>query len=186
MTWACERSVEVPIAKWYLDQSPADKVLEVGNVLSHYFPVTHDVLDKFERGPGIINEDIVDFVPKKPYRLIISISTFEHIGFDDEDTEPSDKKIRSAIAACRKQLEPGGTLVITVPLGYNPSLDIMIRKGELKSSKEFYLKRTGRLNWESVPKDDAIGCSYMSPFPYANGILVAEFSSSNEPSSGNV
>src|SRR5713101_4756266 len=42
MTWAGERCVEIPIAKSYLDQYQAGDVLEVGNVLSHYFPVQHD------------------------------------------------------------------------------------------------------------------------------------------------
>jgi hypothetical protein len=40
-------------------------VLEVGNVLSHYFPVHHDVLDKYEKAKGVINEDVVEFSPAK-------------------------------------------------------------------------------------------------------------------------
>src|SRR5437879_9960224 len=175
MTWAGERSVEVPIAKSYLAQYEGKNVLEVGNVLSHYFPISHDVIDKFEKGSGIINEDIIDFHPSKYYDLILSISTFEHIGFDDEASEPSGRKIINAIAACLNLLKSDGKLVITVPLGYNPDLDQMIKTGALNASQEFYLRRAHRLDWQPSSKEDSLKCKYKSPFPYANAILVAEF-----------
>ena len=58
MTWANERAVEVPIAREYLSQHTGQRVLEVGNVLSHYGEVDHVVLDKFERDKGVVNEDL--------------------------------------------------------------------------------------------------------------------------------
>ena len=178
MTWAGERAVEVPIAKWYLEQYRGKSVLEVGNVLSHYFPVSHDILDKFEKGKGIINQDIVDFKPAKQYDLALSISTFEHIGFDDEASEPSGQKIRSAILSCLRYLKADGKLVLTVPLNYNPDLDTMIRDGKLNAAREFYLRRVQRLTWETSTKAEALKHHYKTPFPYANAILVAEFSKS--------
>ena len=178
MTWAGERSIEIPIAKSYLDKFDGKDILEVGNVLSHYFPVRHDVLDKFEKGPGIINEDIIDFHPPKNYDLILSISTFEHIGFDDEATEPSGRKIKTAIAACQEFLKPDGKLVLTVPLGYNPDLDRLIRNGELSAARESYLRRVRRLDWQPSTKEEALQSRYKAPFPYANAVLVAEFSKS--------
>ena len=176
MTWAGERCIEIPIAKSYLDQYPGKRVLEVGNVLSHYFPVSHDILDKFEKGPGIINEDIIGFAPAKKYDLILSISTFEHIGYDDEAEESSSQKIQSAVAACTKKLlAPGGKLVITVPVGYNPELDQLMQSGELDHSSEFYMRRVQRLDWVASTKGEALKCRFRTPFPYANAILVAEF-----------
>jgi SAM-dependent methyltransferase len=176
MTWAGERMIEVPIAKSYLDQYGGKDVLEVGNVLSHYFPVVHDILDKFERGPRIINKDIIEFVPPKQYDLILSISTFEHIGFDDDSDVSSDKKIGEAIAACRAILKPGGKFVMTVPLGYNPNLDRLIRNCELEASGEFYMRRVQRLDWEATSKEEALECPYKTRFPYASALLIAEFS----------
>jgi hypothetical protein len=175
MTWAGERTIEIPIGKSYLDQAQGKKILEVGNVLPHYFPTIHDVLDKFEKGPGIINADIVGFVPPHPYDLILSISTFEHIGFDDEAESTSGQKIAEAIAACRRFLSSEGRFVMTVPLGYNPDLDRMIRKSELGTAQEFYLRRTRPLDWESTTKAEALTCPYKTRFPYASAILVAEF-----------
>ncbi len=179
VTWAGERAVEVPIANWYLKQFPASDVLEVGNVLSHYFPVSHDILDKFEKGKGIVNEDIVDFTPPKQYGLVLSISTFEHIGFDDEASEPSGQKIRKAVSSCLQHLRADGRLVLTVPLNYNPDLDRMIQDGGLKASAEFYLRRVQPLTWESSTQAEAFKHGYGTPFPYANAILVAEFRKNN-------
>ena len=176
MTWAGERCVEVPIALHYLEQAAGMNVLEVGNVLSHYREVTHDVLDKFEKGRSVINEDILTYSPQKKYDLILSISTFEHIGFDDEADEPSGKKIIAAIGACRRLLSPSGRLIITVPLGYNPELDALIAGGGLDAGAEYFLCRTGYTEWRECTKAEALKCRYKAPFPYANGLMVAHFS----------
>lgn len=176
MTWATERCVEVPVARSYLDACPGENRLEVGNVLSHYSVCQHEILDKFEKGPGVINEDIVTFNPQKKYSLIISISTFEHIGFDDESSSSSADKILEAIACCRRLLAPKGLLMITVPIQYNPELDGLIREGKLGAAREFYLKRTGKLKWEPVDRANALPCRFGAPFPYANAVLFAEFS----------
>ena len=172
--------IEVPIARSYLDQYSGREVLEVGNVLSHYFAVSHDILDKFERGPRIINKDIVEFDPAKRYDLILSISTFEHIGFDDDSDASSGKKISDAIAACRRLLKPDGKFVMTVPLGYNPDLDRLIRSSELDTSGEFYMRRVQKLDWEPTSREEALRCPYKGPFPYASAILVAEFSKTED------
>jgi SAM-dependent methyltransferase len=175
MTWAGERTVEVPIAKTYLDRYAGKPILEVGNVMSHYFPPRHDIVDKFEKAPGIINADILDYRPGKSYDLILSISTFEHIGFDDEATGSSGQKILAAIAACRNLLSPGGLLLLSLPIGYNPDLDELIRTGGLHAARELYLRRPERLRWEPAAKADALRCRFKTPFPYANALLIAEF-----------
>jgi hypothetical protein len=55
-TWKNERAVEVPII-WDIVREHyrwEKRVLEVGNVLSHYFRVFHGVLDKYEVAEGVI------------------------------------------------------------------------------------------------------------------------------------
>jgi cyclopropane fatty-acyl-phospholipid synthase-like methyltransferase len=37
---------------------------------------------------GMINEGVVDFHPSKRYDIIVSISTFEHIGLDEKPKDP--------------------------------------------------------------------------------------------------
>jgi hypothetical protein len=176
MTWASERCVEVPIGRWWAARFPPAQVLEVGNVLSHYSPVQHDILDKFEKGAGVINEDILAFKPAKKYQLIFSISTFEHIGFDDEAEGSSADKILGAIQACRSLLSPGGQLVITIPINYNPELDDLIAKGQLPSTARAFLARRGYTDWLETDQASALNARYKTPFPYANAIMVAEFS----------
>jgi hypothetical protein len=174
MTWATERCVEVPIARQHLASAPTSSVLEVGNVLSHYGPVQHEILDKFEKGAGIINQDILSFAPSKRYRLILSISTFEHIGFDDEVGEGSREKILKAVASCRRLLSPEGRLVVTLPIGYNPELDEILATNQLPWEREEYYQRVGPRDWKPSGKAEALRRQYGKPFPYANALLVAE------------
>ena len=74
ITWANERTVEIPIIKREIDRHPGARILEVGNVLSHYFACEWDIVDKYENAPGVINADVVDYDPDNTYDLIISIS----------------------------------------------------------------------------------------------------------------
>src|SRR5579863_6521181 len=64
-----ERAVEIPIAREYVSQYQPDQVLEIGNVLAHYYPISHHVLDKYEVAPGVINEDIVGYAPGRKFDL---------------------------------------------------------------------------------------------------------------------
>ena len=52
-----------------------------------YYKFEHDIVDKYEKKKGIINQDIVDYKPDKKYDLIISISTLEHVGWDETPRE---------------------------------------------------------------------------------------------------
>jgi hypothetical protein len=46
-------------------QNQRKNILEIGNVTSHSYPVTHDVLDKYEIADGVVNEDVTDYQPSK-------------------------------------------------------------------------------------------------------------------------
>ena len=175
VTWCNERCVEVPIGRDYLKRFIGREVLEVGNVLSHYGASSHGVLDKYERGHGIVNADIVDYQPDRPPDLILSLSTFEHIGFDDDAEGSSGEKIQAAIAACRRLLAPGGLLAFTVPLGYNPDLDRLIEQDALGQDRGWFLLRRGTRDWAEASRGDALGTTYGRPFPYANALYIAEY-----------
>ena len=173
-TWACERCVEIPIAMHFLEQYPPARVLEVGNVLSGYFRLAHEVIDKFDHSPSVIREDVAAFSTGSSYDLILSISTFEHIGFDDSHTD-SAGRIQAAIRNCRRFLRDAGQLVVTVPIGYNKHLDWLIGSGCLGCSAEVYMRRTGRFKWVASSKTDALSSAYGRPYPYANAIGVLLF-----------
>jgi SAM-dependent methyltransferase len=152
-TWRNERAVEIPIARGFLAGISPDKVLEIGNVLSHYGPVAHEVVDKYERAEGIRNEDVCDFKSDKKYGLILSLSTLEHVGRDEEPRDES--KVLRAFENLRSLLAPQGRLVVTIPLGYNPPLDRMIDEGRISFSERVYLKRKPRHNiWREVSAEE--------------------------------
>jgi SAM-dependent methyltransferase len=153
-TWRNERAVEIPIAHSFLAGIPAEKVLEIGNVLSHYGPVSHEVVDKYERAGNVRNEDVCDIRSEKKYDLILSISTLEHVGWDEEPKDET--KVLRAFKNLCGLLTPGGRLVVTIPLGYNPPLDRMIREGGISFADRVYLKREPRRNkWSEVTAEDA-------------------------------
>jgi SAM-dependent methyltransferase len=174
-TWLNERAVEIPLAEAALHAAgPAARVLEVGNVLGHYRPVTHTVVDKYERAPGVHNVDVVDIDLPGPFDLILAVSTLEHVGLDEEVQDP-DKPAR-AIAHLTSLLAPGGRLWCTFPVGYNPALDAGLREGRLGFDRLTALRRTGRDNgWEQIPLDDVWGISYDRLLYTAHAIVVAEY-----------
>lgn len=173
-TWRNERAVEVPIIYHELMKHSEKKILEVGNVLSHYFSVTHPVLDKYEQATGVINKDIVEYVPSDSYDLIISISTLEHVGFDEEPQDAN--KIQKAISTMIGWLQPGGKLLVTVPVGYNPHLDELLRTDSLPFTHYRYLQRmTADNQWKEVTRKVLEKSpKYNTPFGNANVIVVAE------------
>ncbi|MGB2697933.1 MAG: hypothetical protein WBD28_08785 [Candidatus Zixiibacteriota bacterium] len=170
-TWKNERAVEIPIIWAYLKKYHARRTLEVGNVLSHYFRVNHDIIDKYEKADGVINKDIVDFKPLKKYDLIVSISTLEHVGWDENPREPV--KILHAIENFKNLLSPGGTAIATVPLGYNSEMDELLKERKTKFTKQYYLKRITKNNkWIEAGWDDVCDAKYGEPFPNASALVI--------------
>ena len=150
MTWRNDRAVEISLALDWLARHKDKRILEVGNVLSHYVPTQHEVVDRYEIAPQIINQDILDFKPKEPYDGIITISTLEHIGFDEEEKKP-EKCIEALTYLYEKCLGPKGSLLATFPHGYNPTLDTAIRnKAPYLSQAKFLQKVSAANKWKEV------------------------------------
>jgi len=182
--WLHERCVEIPIVWRLVNKYHGKEILEVGNVLSNYFHISHDVLDKYEHADGVINEDVVGYKPSKKYDLIVSISTLEHVGF--EETPPESKKIVRAIDNLKSLLVLGGELVVTLPVGfYNHEHRIhelcgLISDGTIKFDKLYCLKRKARVKWVESTWDNVKDLKFNSPFPAANGLLVGYIRKSTE------
>ena len=171
ITWANERCVEIPVIKDIVSSSRED-VLEIGNVLSHYFHTDWDIVDKFEKGKNIINKDILEFKPTKKYGLIVSISTFEHIGYDDNTLTDSKGKILECFNNIKRNcMKKDGLIIITTPVGYNPDMDNIIFSNKLKFNKSCFLKRN-HSGWIQVNKKEASKIKYGKPFPYANCVFI--------------
>jgi SAM-dependent methyltransferase len=174
VTWLNERRVEIPIARAVLAERPGARVLEVGNVLSHYDPsLRHPAVDKYEKAsrPNLFAEDAETFAQGAPYDLILSISTLEHVGWDESPRDEG--KIARTLRHLRGLLAPGGSLFFTAPVGYSPPLDRAIDSGEGIAELRC-LRRTNALNeWEESDWASIRNLKFHSPYPFANGLVLA-------------
>jgi len=138
-TFFNERKIEIPIAKEVLKNKK--DILEIGNVLSHYIKINHDVIDKYEIGKGVINEDISEYKFNKKYDLIISISTFEHIG--DKEKDIGNERLIRAFNNVMNNLKENGILLITFPIGNNKYLENYVKENDFKIDTYNYFNLKG-------------------------------------------
>jgi len=169
-TWYNERAVEIPLALAFMKRNSGKRVLEVGCVLPHYRCKGHHVLDKYERFVrNTIRQDVVDYQSAQPYDAIVSISTLEHVGWDESKRESD--KIWRAVHNLRSMLAESGQSLITAPIGHNSYLDSALSQGIF--SEAYYLKRISPENyWEQVDAAEALQCKYGHPYPNGNAIVV--------------
>ncbi len=169
-SWAVERAVELPWTHALLHEYAGKRILEVGNVLAHYGPITHTVIDKYEVGRGVINQDVMDIPSTSRYDLIVSISTIEHVGWDEIPREP--EKLLRAIEHLRSLLAPGGCLAVTLPIGYHSHIPTFLEDGRLHFTSEYFCKRISRDNqWIETDWPAVRDVHYDTPFAAANGLL---------------
>lgn len=161
-TWMSERCIEVPLAIRHV--VPGARILELGRVLDHYFDFPHDCVDKFEKGAQ--NVDIVNFKSDKRYDLIITISTLEHVGWD-EARDPD--KIFRAIEVLKEHLAPGGKLVATVPFGYNTDLQKSLLAGRRLFDEQSYFARDAAGDWHQTAEPEFL--DYNRRDGWANALL---------------
>ena len=174
-TFANERAIEIPIIQEFLNPylHKKDKILEVGNVLSEFSKCYNlTIVDKYEMGKSIINKDICKYKSPNKYPLIVSISTLEHVGWDEKNKDP--RKILKSIQHIKNNLLTlRGVLVFTVPIGYNTFLDELIKKEELPTTQSFFFKRVSLNNkWEQTTRESIIQNKYGTPYECANAIMV--------------
>jgi hypothetical protein len=177
--WRNERCVELGLALDFVARHPG-RTLELGNVLAHYRPGAHDVLDKYENSPDVINVDIVDFDPPTPYDVLLSISTLEHVGWDERPREPD--KVLRAYVRMRAAIKPGGSMLVTAPLGQNPHLDEYVHDGRLDFPVIGFLKRVSRDNeWREVDEGEVQGAKWGSPYHGTNALFVGMVDATTGP-----
>jgi hypothetical protein len=164
--WRSERCLEVALAQRVLaGRDPAD-VLEVGNVLALAGIAGHVVVDKYERAPGVTNTDILGYSPGRRFGLGVSISTLEHVGWDERPPNP-DKAAR-ALSHLSDLVD---ALLVTVPVGYHREFEPAMIDGPF-DAVELFVKTSRRAGWEPRPLADAQRIAYGQPYEFANGLLV--------------
>ncbi len=148
----------------------------MGNVLSHYFDMKHDIVDKFETGAGVTTQDILDVSLPGQYDLVISISTIEHVGWDEDPVTHSKvnepEKINLAIEKIKGLVKHNGQIVVTLPLGYNPNLDSLIKNRSIPFTRQLFMKRISKDKWVQADWENVKESAFNKPFPFGNAIIV--------------
>lgn len=174
-TWLTERAIELPVAMRFVDAfRPSGVGLEVGNVLSHYRAVHHRVVDKYERASAVENLDVLDIQTDRPFDFIVAISTIEHVGWDEPERD-LDKPAR-AIHHLRSLLKPnGGRMLVTLPLGYNPSVDLLALGGVSGAHHAEIFVRDRRHRWKPTHQPEPHQLRYQFELRSATALWIAEF-----------
>jgi len=154
-----ERTIEIPLIQQLLAYYETHEILEVGNVLQRFGFNNHTVIDLHEETSNVLNKDINKFFPKKKFKLIVSISTLEHI-----ETGNTLKHLKENC------LTKNGLIAFTIPLGFNLELEKQINKDS--SIKKWFFLRTNKINrWIQVEESDIKRVKYNYYFSCANAIM---------------
>ncbi len=174
-TWRNERAVEIPIALQFLNQNRGKRILELGNVTDYYqarYDVkTHVVVDKYEASPSVLNLDFISYKPEVSFDAFLSISTFEHIGWDEPTKDQ--KKVELALQHIQSVVTNKENVLVSFPLGYHPHLDHLVQTHQHGFKNVSCLIRVNQKNeWQEVSINDALGRPYGGKFRAANALFV--------------
>lgn len=115
-----ERSIELSLASLFLDTAQRDSLVEIGAVTPYYWPHrVKDICDPVDPHPLVnIRASYLDIAFKD--KVILSISTFEHIGQRDYGLPENPSLNRQAF---EKLFTEAKHFLVTVPGGYNSAMD---------------------------------------------------------------
>lgn len=166
------RTVEVPIVRALVRGREWDRILEVGNVLSHYMRVGWPILDMQEQAPGVINADLMMWEPERPWDMIVSISTLEHVGHG-RYAHLTQATPAEALGRLRSWLAPGGEALLTVPLGYNEALDRELAGGKMPAERVVCMRRTSDRNeWAECSLEEALAAERPAGYRWSTAMAA--------------
>ncbi len=187
-----------------------ERVLEVGNVIGQYeneISVAvglseRVILDKFEKGPGVLNEDLLTYDRDGDFDAILSISTVEHVGMGSDPSGTYGEVMARdmtyplrAIEKIYRLLAPNGKALITVPAGQltdggwyiqfsQPYLELLhttfgvpreaLEVSILAKTSADWSFPNPKQGWEESTWEKTGERQYGCPYPNANAIAVIE------------
>lgn len=183
-TFINERAIEIPIFSNIINKHQTSKILEVGSTLWNYFHQQYDVVDKYDESPEIIRKDILRYHPKTKYDLIISISTLEHVGWDESLYGKSCKNNKNYFLKTLKHLQSlltdQGSIIFSVPLGYNPYVDLYITKMHDYFDDLYFMQRSPIINrWKQINRTKLRNFKHNYLLGYSNAIAIGVINKNN-------
>jgi len=118
-----ERSVEIPIALDFI-AGRSGAGIEIGDVLGHYTDAGPDLVVDRDGTAGAVTADVRDWEPDEPLDWLVSISTIEHVGWDPPTGEIDPHAAPRLLARIGRYAR--GPVLVTMPLGYNPGVDVYL------------------------------------------------------------
>lgn len=119
-------------------------VVEIGDVIWHYYPIRHTVIDLYEKRDGVQNIDFLNFDPIDSN--ILTISTLEHIGHPEYGRPIIENGFQNSI---NKIVQRSRLYFITLPIGFRNDVNNFIRDSKLQKVY-FYLQEDLR-TWKQIP-----------------------------------
>lgn len=195
-----ERVIEIP---WVLSRLQTGRVLEVGYAfaepaylaaLCRLVPsglVGIDLAEAAVAGMETVVADVRAMpFDDRSFDQVLLVSTLEHIGANNEvyglGAESDDAARAEALREVRRVLRPGGSLLVTVPLGEPEDYGwfrqedvagwckLFIRAGLFIEEQEAY-ELLGE-GWRAAPAFDPQGVRYGERGPAASAVLCADLS----------
>lgn len=142
-----ERTVEVPTGKWALDiMLKYGPVVEIGDVMWHYYPISHVVIDLYEKRDGVANINFLDFDPSGTN--VLSISTIEHIGHAEYNRPSIPNGFMNAMNSIVNRAK---LYFITLPIGFRDDITNFIKDSKLQKA---YLYLQSDFSWKQIPIEE--------------------------------
>jgi hypothetical protein len=176
-----ERRVEIPLALDFLRRGPPKgSVLEIGHSLHNYTEEPRTIVDKYEVTDGVRNVDILDFIPQAKFETVISVSTLEHVGYD-EPSRTHGKFLAAMTHLLNRCVTPTGRVLVTLPVGYNPEVDEFLRKPSDPRWRCSFLKRISIFNeWQQSSVNASMTSATRSRYPGCNVLAICRGSAEDQ------
>lgn len=173
-TWLNERAVELPIARDALGAADPARTIEVGNVTSNYFPARHRIVDLYESAPGVENIDLFEIAEREAFDLVLCVSTLEHVGWDEPVRDPA--PALDGVARLMELVAPGGRMLVTIPVGYHPTLADAAIGGDLGFDSVHALRCDyPSFDWREVNPHEIAETPYDELIYRASAVLVCDW-----------
>jgi len=151
-----ERTVEIPLGFYFLENY--SDALELGAVMPYYGAEKHEVWDLHDphKCCGRVDLEGDDFDVSG--RAVFSISTIEHVGFNNYGGAGflPREQWRRAFVLLQTIVQNASVYLLTYPLGYNIDLDALV---EAQCPNRIILRRINSRNtWEVDPTRSTAYC----------------------------